>query len=194
MVARRASAVLLALLLGAGVAACGGDDGGSDDAVDQVDREHDGSDNGSDDGGSDDDDDANNDDDGGFGDDDGSSDDDVDIPDGIFGSEECEELFEAFAAFGGVFSDQGSADFGDLADGFDALAESAPEIADDLEVMGNAYRGFSEAVGDADFSDPSTFLDPEVAEASEAFSSDEFTEASDNVSDFMNEACALPGG
>lgn len=183
MVARRAGAVLLAMMLGAGLAACGDDGGSEDDAVDQVDRDGNGSDDG-DDGNTDD-----------GSSDDGNTDDgeDIDLPDSIFGSEECAEIFEAFSAFGAVFSGQGSSDFGDLADGFDAIAESAPEIADDLETMADAYRAFDDAVGDADLSDPSVFQSAEFLEASEAFNSEEFDEASDNVSAFMNEACT-PGG
>ena len=48
MLARRAGALLLAIMLGAGVAACGDDGGSEDDAVDQVDRDDSGSDDGSD--------------------------------------------------------------------------------------------------------------------------------------------------
>ena len=182
MVARRAGAVLLAIMLGAGLAACGDDGGSDDDAVDQVDRDGTGSDDG-DDGNTDD---GNT--------DDGNTDDgeDIDLPEGIFGSEECTEIIEAFGAFGGVFTGSGDADFGDLADGFDAIAESAPEIADDLETMADAYRDFDDALGDVDLSDPSIFQSGEFLEAAESFNSEEFTEASENVSAFMDEACA-PG-
>lgn len=178
MVARRIGAVLLALALGGGLAACGDDGGGSDDAVDQVDRDNGDGDSGDSDGDSGDS-------DSDSGDDGDSGDPDVDFPDAVFGSEECAELFEAFAAFGSVLTGQGDLAFDELANGFEALADSAPEIADDLEVMAEAYRD----AGDVFSGGAINFADPEVAAALESFGTPEFEEASENVSVFLTETC-----
>jgi hypothetical protein len=177
MSARRIGSLLLAALLaGGGLAACG-DDGGDDEEVglEEVD------DNGSSDDSTDDTADDSNDD---------SSDDT--FPAGAFGSEECQEVIEAFAAVGGVFSGtDGDFNFDDLADGLENLGDSAPEISDDLELLAGAYREFAEALGDdVDFSDPDIFTSPEFAEAAAAFNSEEFTAASDRISNFMDEACS----
>ncbi|HET6665264.1 MAG TPA: hypothetical protein VFG94_13435 [Acidimicrobiales bacterium] len=181
MSARRIGSLLLAAMLaGGGLAACGDDGGNDDEAVEEVD---DTADDSTDDTADDSSDDTSDD----------SSDDT--FPSGIFGSEECQEVIEAFAAVGGVFSGTDSEfNFGDLADGLENLGDSAPEISDDLELLADAYRDFSDALGDdVDFSDPDIFTSPEFAEAAEAFNSAEFTAASDRISEFMDEACDTSG-
>jgi hypothetical protein len=180
MRARRIGSLLLAAMLaGGGLAACG-DDGGNDDEVglEEVD------DNASTDDTSDDSTDDTSDD---------SSDDTV--PSGVFGSEECQEVIEAFAAVGGVFSgSDGDFNFDDLAEGLENLGDSAPEISDDLELLAGAYREFADALGDdVDFTDPDIFTSPEFAEAAQAFNSAEFTAASDRISTFMDDACGSSG-
>jgi hypothetical protein len=176
MSARRIGSLLLAAMLaGGGLAACG-DDGGNDDEVglEEVD------DNGSSDDTTDTTEDS------------GDDSSDETFPAGAFGSEECQEVIEAFAAVGGVFSGtDGDFNFGDLADGLDNLADRAPEIGDDLELMAGAYREFADALGDdVDFTDPDIFTSPEFAEAAAAFNSEEFSEASDRISAFMDDACS----
>jgi len=175
MGARRIGTLLLAALLTTGgLAACGddGDDNG-DVALEDID------DNGSNDDSSDDSDDSSDDD----------SDDSSDIPGGIFGSEECQELFTGLSGLGAAFGSGDDVDFGDFASLFEEMADNAPEIADDLGLLADAYREFAEALDGADLSDPGVLTSPEFAEASEAFAGEEFTEASSRISAFMEETC-----
>jgi hypothetical protein len=88
---------------------------------------------------------------------------------------------------------------GDVTDAADALAAmsgAAPaEIADDFEVLAEAYSAFAAALEDAgvDFNDPASLSSPEaqaaLATAGEAFASAEVEEASANVSAYMEEVC-----
>jgi hypothetical protein len=174
---RRIGAVALVAMLAAGLGACsddGGDDGG-DVALEDVD---DGS--SSDDEGTEDTD----------GSDEGT-DDTVDLGDLDFGSEECQEIFGALSGLGAGFADPdgGELDFGVLADLFDELADEVPDIEDDLSVMADAYREFSDRIGPIDFSDPDIFTSSEFAEASEAFNDPAVQEATTNVSEFFDDAC-----
>jgi hypothetical protein len=88
---------------------------------------------------------------------------------------------------------------GDVTDSADALAAmsgAAPaEIADDFEVLAEAYSAFAAALEDAgvDFNDPASLSSPEaqaaLATAGEAFASADVEEASANVSEYMEEVC-----
>ena len=165
-------ALLLAGVLATGLAACG-DDGGDDDDVtleDVADEADDAADEAGDD----------------------ASDDVDEALEGVFDSERCQELFGALSGFGAAFGggDGEEFDFGDFADGFEALADEAPEIEDELGVLADAYREFDEALGDdVDFSDPETFTSDEFIEASQAFQSDEVVEAQTAVSEFLDNEC-----
>jgi hypothetical protein len=169
---RRIGAIALAAMLATGLAACG-DDGGDDGGdVALEDAEGGGSGDG---GGSDDS-------------DDGSTD-DTEIDLDAFGSEECQELIGALTGIGGVFSGQDSdeLDFGAFADAFEEI--DAPEIEEDLQVLAEAYREIDEVLGDLDLTDPEVFTSPEFAELGERLDDERFTEASENVSAFIEEAC-----
>lgn len=169
---RRLGALAFSALLAAGLAACGDDDGGDGDALEDVDATDEG--------------------------DGGGDDEEPDL--GELGLEgECEVFAEAALAFSGAFGGGDSdADFGTLADAMQAFADDAPdEIADDLEVLADAYREFDDALGDVDLSDPNAFTDPEVqaalAEAGEVFNDPEVVEANENVTAFTEANCQAEG-
>jgi hypothetical protein len=171
--------IALALALATGVAACGDDDdsGGDEDA--QVDAS-------SDDTGSDD-----------SGDDSSDSGDGNDIP---FGTPEgCvefgQQFAEASAAVSAAFSGE-TAEFGELASFFDEAADDiGGEVGEALSVLGDAYRQYGEAIEESgvDFSDPTSFQDPEViaalTEASAAFEDPEVQEASQTLETFAANNC-----
>lgn len=189
MVARRATALVLAAALATGLAACGGgddDEGSSDD----VQLEDVGSDANADDSSSDD------------SSSDSSSDDedatdvtvDGDVIEGAF-SDGCGEFINVFTALGGAISGAFDAD---AAQEFEAFVDDAPdEVQDDLEVIAEAYQTFAAALEDAGFDpeDPESFDPSNVealqvfSEASEGFSTPEFTEASNNVNEFIASNC-----
>jgi hypothetical protein len=192
MLARRAGALLLAIVLGAGLAACGGDDGGSDDdAVDQVDRDDTG--NGDGDDGSSDDGSA----------DDGSSDDDGDDGDGsaiegAFTGERCAELSTFFSTVGAAVSGSVSDDFADAQAAFEDAVEDVPEdVQDDFETYVGAYTQYAEILEGAgiDFEDldAADFTDPAVAgalqEAGQVISSPELVAAATEITQFFANGC-----
>jgi hypothetical protein len=174
---RRIGAITLAAMLALGLAACGDDggDGGDDVALEDVDgsgtEDTDGSEEETDDTAAEDE---------------GGSDDDVDL--GAFGSDECQDLIGALGGIGGLFSgDSDELDFGAFADAFEEI--DAPEIEEDLQVLAEAYRQIDEAIGDLDLTDPEAFTSPEFQELALTLDNEEFTEASENVSAFMEDAC-----
>lgn len=181
---RRVGAMAMAAMLAVGLTACGDDGDDSEDvALEEVDEG--GSASGTEE--TDESDDEVTDEES-----DESEDTDGDVDLG-FGSERCQELFGALSGFGAAFTgDEGELDFGDFGEAFDEMADEAPEIADDLEVLAEAYRDFDEAFGgDAiDFSDPDILTSDEFIEAGEAFATPEFTEASNAVSEFLDEECS----
>jgi hypothetical protein len=187
MVARRAGAVLLAIMLGAGLAACGDDGGSEDDAVDQVDRDGDGSDDGNTDDGSDD------------GSDDGNTDDgDVDLPTGL--GEECAELGATFNEIVDPISGGASAE--EVATFFEQVSDAAPEeLRDDFEVYGQAMAELQEALDDAGVTlEELSELDPTDPESlgiftqvGSTFSSPEVLEAATNIGSFFASNCQVQG-
>jgi hypothetical protein len=199
MLARRAGAVLLAIMLGAGLAACGDDGGSEDDAVDQVDREDDSSSDDGDDGSSDDgsSDDGSSDDN----DDDSSDDDSSDGDGGAFGGafqERCVELSGLFTTVSAAISGAVDEELADAQEAFEEAVEDAPEsIRDDLETYVGAYAAYAEILEDAgvDFDNLETadFTDPEVLaalqEAGAIFSDPELQEATNNISAFFAGGC-----
>lgn len=170
---RRVGGLLLAVVLGASLVACGGGDD-SDDSAKEDDKgatttEASGSD---------------------------DTTDDVDL--GDF-TGECADFAAAFtnagSAVSSAFTGGDSGDIEGLADYFREVGSKMPdEISDDFEVFADAYTAFAQALADADidFSDPSS-VDPEqlaqLEGVSEAFSSAEVQEASQNISDYMAEHC-----
>lgn len=89
-----------------------------------------------------------------------------------------------------------SGDVTDAADSLSSMAGAAPaEIADDFEILAEAYAAFAAALEDAgvDFNDPGSLSSPEaqaaLAAAGEAFAAPEVEEASNNISDYMDEVC-----
>jgi hypothetical protein len=84
----------------------------------------------------------------------------------------------------------------DAADSLAAMSGAAPaEIADDFEILAEAYAAFAAALEDAgvDFSDAGSLSSPEaqaaLAAAGEAFASSDVEEASENISEYMDEVC-----
>jgi hypothetical protein len=114
------------------------------------------------------------------------------------------DCLEAFSAFSDVASSAGmlggeEADIEQSLDQFEAFAEAAPEeISDDMEVLAEAYRSFVDAMIDTGY-DPDSGEVPDegtmeaLTEAMEPLSSDEVTEASNNVSAYFEEACGTGG-
>jgi hypothetical protein len=174
MSVRRLGALLLAGALATGLAACGDDGDGDDDVAleDVVDEAEDESEDSEDTEESD-------------------EGDDRDVLEGVFDSERCQDLFGALSGLGAAFGEGGTGfDFGDFADGFEALADEAPEIEGELGVLADAYREFDEALGDdVDFSDPETFTSQDLLEASEAFQSSEVVDAQTAVTEFLDSEC-----
>ena len=89
-----------------------------------------------------------------------------------------------------------SGDPTDAADSLAAMSGAAPaEIADDFEILAEAYSAFAAALEDAgvDFSDPGSLSSPEaqaaLTTAGEAFASSDVQEASNNISEYMDEVC-----
>lgn len=166
----RLGALTIAALLSLGAVACGGDDGDEDASATTTEDPVEGSD-------------ATTDDLAGL--------DDVDL------SGECEFLLGAATAFSSAFSGE-EADFDDIAQGFEELADGAPdELQDDVEVLAQAYREFADTIGDVDFNDPGAFSDPEVqerfAEAGAIFDSEEVAAANENFTNFAEENCSAEG-
>lgn len=184
---RRASALALSALLVGGLAACG-DDGeeSQDEAGEEAEETEttDGSEGTTDDGG-----------DGG----DGSGDIDLDLDDIDLGalSEECRVITEASMAVANVFfgaEDEADVDFGTIAEAMAAFADEAPdEIAEDVALVAEAFSRFAEELGEIDLADPDALLDPEVAarmaEAAEVLDSEEFNEANERITAYVDEHC-----
>lgn len=111
-------------------------------------------------------------------------------------SNECVSLGMALSQAAGLGAFAQGGDPGDAADSLSALAGAAPaEIADDFEVMAAAFAEFAQTLADAgvDFSDPSTLSSTEgqaaLIAAGEAFSAPEVQEASENMSEYLEEVC-----
>jgi len=175
---RGALGLVAVAVLGLGVTACGGDD--SDDAAPTTAADV------ADDG------------DAGDGGDDMV---DVDEVPGLSG--ECEDLMSAYleasSGLGSVMSGTGDTDFSEVAAYFSEVADELPdEISGDFEIFAQAYAEFGQALEDAgiDLSDMST-ADPATLEALtpalEAFDDPAVTEASENISAWMDANCEAGG-
>jgi hypothetical protein len=171
---QRLGAVALAAVLGLGLVACG-DDGDDDAATETTEDSGDETTTTA----SDDD-----------------TDDTADL--GDF-TGECAAFSQAFAnagtAIGSAFSGDASEEIEAVADYFDEVSSELPEeIRDDFSVFADAYAEFARALAesDIDFSNPES-VDPEdMAELqalSQAFSSPEVQEASNNIQTYVAETC-----
>jgi hypothetical protein len=125
--------------------------------------------------------------------------DDLDLP-GV--SDEClavaQAAAEAASAAGAAFTPGG--DLSQTETFFDGAIDAAPdEIKDDFEVLAQAFGDYAQAIQDAgaDLSDPNSFTDPEVLAALqngvEAFSTDAYEEAADNISAWGEANCSGEG-
>jgi hypothetical protein len=125
--------------------------------------------------------------------------DDLDLP-GV--SDQCVEVAQAAAeaagAAGAVFTPGG--DLSETGAFFDGAIDAAPdEIKDDFEVLAEAFGEYAQAIADAgaDLSDPNSFTDPAVLAALEdgvqAFSTDAYQEAADNISAWGEANCSGEG-
>lgn len=185
MRARRVGSVLLALLLGAGVAACG-DDGGSDDgdAVDQVDRDVD-RDRDDDDGRGDDGDDG----------DAPARDDEGDIDLGIFGDDECVQMALAFSGLGAAFAADGD-ELAEVEAFFREAVDDVPaDLRDDFEIYSRAMGEYLQGLRDLGLADGGQFdaTDPAAmarfTELMAVFDSPEMQAAADNIGAFFDNNC-----
>jgi hypothetical protein len=176
---RRIGAAALAAVLAMGLVACG-DDGGDDDDVSLEGVE--GSDDGSGSGN-------------GSGTEDTEPDDtdstDLSVPD--FGNlDECLEIAGAYASlslafFGGALGGE-DVDVEQVIGQVEDVRDEAPDdVAEAFDVALETYQEvFENLGGDLDAVD---FLDPDTAEALEPLSSDEFNEANETVSAYLDEVC-----
>jgi hypothetical protein len=96
----------------------------------------------------------------------------------------------ASSAFGG---DEGA--FDEYAEAFERFADGAPdEIQADVRIVAEAYQTYFAALAEADY-DPSSGESPSeeqqaaIEEATDAIDDEEVTEASDNISAWMDEHC-----
>ncbi|MCD9623723.1 hypothetical protein [Rhabdothermincola salaria] len=172
-------ATLLALVMVVAVAACGG---GGDDPVVESSGNDSPTTEATDDSGSDSD--------------DGGSSGDLDNALGMFGDDECTNVGLAYATislgalgsmFGGAMEDEELQEMEDELAGLGA--EIPDEIADDFEVIQDAFAEFGEALGEGG----GNIFDPEyqekMEEAGAALESDEVTEAQANIEEWLAENC-----
>lgn len=117
------------------------------------------------------------------------------VPD-AFADEDCQALYEAAIGMANAFASAGTEeatiDFGALADALGGFADDAPDdVADDLEVLAEGYAAADEALGGepVDFSDPTVFASEDFQAVGEIFGSEEFTNASDAVSEYFSAEC-----
>lgn len=111
---------------------------------------------------------------------------------------DCRQYAEAFQNIPDATDPDSIDSIGDLADILDEAADEVPdEISDDFRVIADAYRSFSDAMGDLDFdiTDPESMaaMGPEdiaaLEEAGQAFDSEEIETAGQNIDAFLRENC-----
>lgn len=111
---------------------------------------------------------------------------------------DCRQYAEAFQNIPNATDPESLDSIGDLADILDEAADQVPnEISDDFRVIADAYRSFSDAMGDLDFdlTDPESMaaMGPEdiaaLEEAGQAFDSEEIETAGQNIDAFLAENC-----
>ena len=184
---RRFGALAVALTLVGAAAGCGDDDSGSDEdsAEETTTTEEEGSE-----------------DEGSESEDEDSSG-DVDLDSGAvdFGNlEECLEFAGAYASLGlvflgGAFGGEGAEDIDvdEIIGEVEAVASEAPDdVQDAFDTVISTYQDVFENMEDAgvDLNDAFDFTDPDLAEAMEPLNSDDFNEANNEVSAFLDEQCA----
>jgi hypothetical protein len=107
---------------------------------------------------------------------------DADIAAG-FVDEDCQFLLA------GLFANPAAAGDEETADQLAAIAEKAPEeIQDAMEILSNGYAQMAEALQDVDASDPQAYA--EAMAGLESVFDEEYEEASDTVTDYVDENCS----
>ncbi|MDZ7674409.1 MAG: hypothetical protein U5K30_05010 [Acidimicrobiales bacterium] len=95
---------------------------------------------------------------------------------------------------GGLSPDGSVPDFDDIGDQFQNVADNAPdEIRSEFQLLAERYNEFLDLMGDADFSDPSSFQDPETQQAlaqADSIFDEEFESAADAVDAYFQENCS----
>ena len=123
------------------------------------------------------------------------------IPAGAFGDEDCAVLLSIavapLAALGSGGEGFDAEGFEEIRSQLDAVAEDAPDdVADSLEVIKATTDEVAELMEDVDAEED--FTDPDFQqafnEALELLGSEEYTEASEEVSAFATEECNLTAG
>lgn len=111
---------------------------------------------------------------------------------------DCQQYAEAFQDVPNVTDPSSLDSIGELAEVLDEAADRVPnEISDDFRTLADAYREFTNALGDSDidFTDPESAaaMGPEdiaaLQEAGEAFNSEELQTATQNIQAFLTENC-----
>jgi hypothetical protein len=118
----------------------------------------------------------------------------TDAPGGM-PSSECIELSMALSQAAAM----GMTESGDLEDSVAALQAMAsaapPQIAADFMIVAAALAEFAQTLAEAgiDFTDPSTYSSPQaqqaLEEASDAFDASGIEEASERISDYLDDVC-----
>ncbi len=111
-------------------------------------------------------------------------------------SADCLQLSSSLAGASTLGLGSVSGDATDAVLALQNMASVAPaEIADDFEILAAAYGEFLNALEEAgvNFADPSTFSSPEaqaaMAAAAETLNAAEVTEASENISAYIESVC-----
>ena len=180
---RRFGALAVAFtLVGAG-AACGGDD--DDEAADETTTTTEESNSSDEDSGDED-----------------SGGEDIGLDTGAvdFGNlDECLQFAGAYASLGLVFlggafgGETEDIDVDEIISEVQAVADEAPDdVKDAFETVLETYQEVFDNLEDAgaDLNDAFDFTDPDVAEAMEPLNGDDFNEANNEVSAFLDEQCA----
>lgn len=121
------------------------------------------------------------------------------IDGGALDASTCAQVIAAMAsAYSGTSATMTGGDAGDMQSSIDALetfAANAPdEIADDMQTLAAAYAQVTQALADAGY-DPTSGVAPTpeqaaaLQQATAGLNSEEFQQASDNVSAWFEEQC-----
>lgn len=109
----------------------------------------------------------------------------VTLPEGV--DEECLDFYQTWAtAFAGAFTGNKDA-VARLDEAVEAAGDIAPaDLQDDFEVLAEGLGEWGQVLAENNYN----FMDPDVQEQLSEISTDEFQEASDNVSKWVEEECA----
>jgi hypothetical protein len=130
--------------------------------------------------------------DGGLGGDDGGDSGDFDPSEGVGDipglSDECEAVYNVIVAISMASAGQG--DSGDATDALNSFADDVPgDLKDDAQIMADAYAPYFEKLAEYGGDYTAAANDPEIQELSEAMNSDEVIQASDNITDYLDNEC-----